>query len=131
MPCPYFLPTRRISEATGIKAEAMPLGGTFAGECFAPGHERWQPGEQLLRSCCNSGYAEGECDRFPSDAEADAVRFLIQEDDGRTMQIAYVLERRHYPAGQGSIESPGTGGGLLLRTQAEAYARAYRERQSA
>lgn len=53
---------------------------------------------------CNAGYGRGSCERFPEDAEADAVRFNIAASEDRTIRIQYVLERGCWPAGHGTLE---------------------------
>jgi hypothetical protein len=71
--------------------------------CLAqPGHPV-EPGDACL-PLCNLGYARGACARFPSTDGPDAVRFAIARDDGRSLQIYYVLERGHHPFDHGQIE---------------------------
>jgi hypothetical protein len=65
------------------------------------------------REICNFGYARLECEAFPSDGEADAVRFATL--DGK---LIYILEKNHSPIRQGDA-------GILtgsLRRQAEVFA---------
>ena len=61
MPCPFFLP-------------GASKGNFYEGRCGAE-LERLIP-EEILRLCCNAGYARTRCTRA-AEAKADAVNFLI------------------------------------------------------
>src|SRR5690242_18459010 len=130
MSCPYFHPIEpRTADA---RAAMLPLGGLWAGMCEARPDESCRPEETAVRPLCNLGYARGQCSRFPAeDPGPDAVRFTIRRDEGRLVQLSYVLERNHHPFAHGSLEysrdsegfteSPHSGGTALLSRQAEAY----------
>ena len=57
----------------------------------------------LLRRACNTGYGRGTCDRFPSDAEADAIRFHVAASDDLTILVQCIRERDCWPAGSHTI----------------------------
>lgn len=105
----------------------MPLGGTFGGWCRVPNKVEFTPPEERLRCFCNTGYGEGRCDRFPSEAEADVVRFVIKEDRGVRGRLQYTFEKDHHPAGKGELELPAEGS--VLAAQANAYWNSYLERK--
>ncbi len=127
MACPYFLPLRRLPDAE-VRGWRMPLGGTFAGECRAPGLQPAPTDEDQARSCCNTGYASGRCARFPGDAAADCVRFLIREEGEGSATVMYAFEKNHYPAGRGELKVPPKNDGVLA-AQAQTYWRSYLERK--
>ncbi|HBY64614.1 MAG TPA: hypothetical protein DEH78_32750 [Solibacterales bacterium] len=122
-----------MAESNGVPAASMPLGGMFEGDCRLPGEAPWRPGEALLRAGCNVGYAGGACTRFPVQADADAVRFLIEDESAGGVRVAYAFEKSYAPAGHGSITvalgHPAAPDFALtvLQAQAEAYAHCYRE----
>jgi hypothetical protein len=125
--CPYFYPT----ESRGGSA-TLPLGGFWAGECRAAGDPA-EPGDD---SCCNLGYARGQCARFPAGEGPDAVRFTVERDAADGLSILYAIERDHYPYAHGTIRVAPGGGVLqapeeLLGRQAAAYAESYRRRREA
>jgi hypothetical protein len=127
MACPFFCPRERMEDDASRKPFGIPLGALFRGECHGS-NEPWTPEQHHLRTYCNFGYARGRCDRFPADAPADAVRFLITADHDSFIQVDYVFEKDYYPAGKGTLTVPGSGTGILHR-QAEAYAAVYWERK--
>jgi hypothetical protein len=102
MACPYFYPLTK-AEVDKQPARA-PLGVLYRGQC--------EKGGTADREVCNFGYAARECDAFPLDAEADAVRFACL--DGK---LIYILEKNHSPVRYGDA-------GVLdgsLRRQAEVF----------
>lgn len=132
MACPYFHPTRPFREQGRLPVRP-PLGGLFEGECKV-GARPLRPEADQLRELCNYGYARHGCTHFPSDAVADAVRFLVVSDVGESIQLAYSIERNHYPAGAGTLAfTPrsraleGEAPGETLRAQALAYLDRYLE----
>jgi hypothetical protein len=98
MACPFFKPARRLDAGGWDPAPRLPLGDAWGGECTAGCAE--QPAESTQREVCNTGYARGRCAHFPSEIEADAVRFSICAD-GRLM---YILEKDHAPLEYGEID---------------------------
>lgn len=128
MACPYFVPMQRLADNQLVESWKMPLGGVFAGECRVTGVEPWRPGEERLRSCCNTGYAAGRCDRFPADAVADIVRWLMVEEWDGGARLRYVFEKDHHPAGQGLIDLPSQDD-IALAAQAQSYFKSYLERK--
>jgi hypothetical protein len=99
MACPFFRPLRPLDSGGWTPAPRLPLGGAWAGECVSQG--AWEPPDAVLRDICNSGYARGRCDRFPSAAPADAVRFSMTAD-GR---LIYILEKEHAPIEHGDMDA--------------------------
>jgi hypothetical protein len=118
MACPYFLPIEKF-EGTWPHPHRLPLGCGWSGQCTAAGHEGEVPSEDQLREFCNLGYAHA-CARLPQDRAWDSIRFgarvLGANGDvggiagsnnnhaasGR-IQIRYICERDHRPAGQGVL----------------------------
>ena len=83
MACPLFLPTLPLTNA-------VPADGTCAAAPHAP------IDMEILRRCCNRGYARGECARAATSA-VDAARFLIRADRDGVIEVAWAQERDHYP----------------------------------
>ena len=102
MACPYFRPRGPLPWSKWPGKLRPPLGDLYGGECRVRG-EPFSPSEQLLVNCCNMGYAGAECSRFPNDEGPEAVRFGVAGDDGRTVEIAYVVERGHLPIRHGTL----------------------------
>ena len=135
VPCPFFLPTEKISGALWPFPSRLPLGEGWRGECTAPGHEHSMPQEEELRECCNLGYAR-TCSRLPQDRAADAVRFSVSLQSGNILQIFYVCERNHAPGETGTIEyDAGLGrwtsqhANPVIQKLAECYVEAYQSRR--
>ncbi|HWE48586.1 MAG TPA: hypothetical protein VG273_02280 [Bryobacteraceae bacterium] len=88
MACPLFLPSARLGDFDDV----------YSGECAA------DPGAivpvDVLRLCCNRGYARGTCQRA-AQAEADAFRFLIRAAGRGTVEVAWSIERDHHPVAVG------------------------------
>lgn len=115
----------------------LPLGDSWAGVCRAVPGENCAPDETAVRPLCNLGYARGQCRRFPSEAAADAVRFTIRHDDGRSLHLYYVLERDHHPFAHGPLVYSLPAAALtpapsdpVLNRQAEAYVASYLRRKT-
>ena len=102
MACPYFRPRGPLPWSKWPGKLRPPLGDLYGGECRVRG-EPFSPSEQLVVNCCNMGYAGAECSRFPNDEGPEAVRFGVAGDDGRTVEIAYVVERGHLPIRHGTL----------------------------
>jgi hypothetical protein len=106
MACPFFEPRTKLGDGPLDPPPRLPLGHAWAGVCVAPGFASHEPEETEQREICNTGYARGRCGRFPSNAEADAVRFSADQD-GR---LVYILEKNHAPVRHGRVsdllESP-------------------------
>jgi hypothetical protein len=139
MSCPYFDPVEPHPRATGPEFSRFPLGGAWTGTCHADPRKTAQPDESALRPLCNLGYARGVCPRFPTgDHGPDAARFTIQQDDGASLRLYYVLERNHQPFAHGPLEYPlnqgaltTTPAGSLTGRQARAYIASYLRRKAA
>jgi hypothetical protein len=101
--CPFFMPTSKLEDGGWLHPSRLPLGGGWIGHCSAPGHEGAEPTNQELRELCNLGYAAG-CARLPEERPYDAVRFAIARDRGAQLELWFVCESRHRPAGHGILE---------------------------
>jgi hypothetical protein len=98
VPCPFFLPKEPLRETGWAVPPRAPLGVLCAGECHANGTPR--PADHEL---CNFGYARGICERFPPDAEVDAVRFQVTARDIEVAYVRYFCERDHSPTAHGTL----------------------------
>ena len=102
MACPLFIPCSPLGELVSI---APPLGDLYGGECEADRTAVIEP--EILRRYCNFGYARGICERSAI-ADADAVRLLVKADTagdaGRSIELAWALERNHLPVAVGTME---------------------------
>ena len=100
----------------------MPPGDAWGGECAA------DPGTliplDMLRRCCNTGYARESCERAAR-AEADAARFMIRSDRDGAVEVAWSLERNHHPVAVGVLALPMAECSSPLERQARAYADCY------
>lgn len=112
----------------------LPLGDAYTGECQSGGAPR-QPDETIIREICNVGYGRGCCQRFPSDAGADAVRFHIAGDAAGVIRVQYILEKDCWPKESGTFEWSVTGQELsggpanpILRRQAAVFIEGYQRR---
>jgi len=137
MACPYFQPVSPLSQITDVHSAILPLGDFWAGECHADAVRPFMPDRVTLKSCCNLGYARGECHCFPAGSGPDAIRFTIREDDGQRLRLHYVVERDHHPFAHGPLEFSRVSGSLLsasadpaIARQARAYVESYLRRKS-
>ncbi len=108
MACPFFMPTEKLESGSWLHAGRLPLGCGWSGQCTASGYAGEVPTAEELRDFCNLGYAEG-CGRLPREREWDSVRFgarTVSDMNGTAarIQILYICERAHRPAGQGTLE---------------------------
>lgn len=103
MACPFFEPRTKFGEGPWDPAPRLPLGEAWGGVCVSPGSTSQEPDESKQREICNTGYARGRCPRFPSNAEADAVRFSAVQDGEGVLRIVYVLEKDHAPLRHGLL----------------------------
>jgi hypothetical protein len=134
--CPFFMPTSKLENAGWLHPSRLPLGGGWAGQCCAPGHEGVQPTHEELRELCNLGYPAG-CSRLPKERVYDAVRFSVARDRGEQLQVLFVFESRHRPAGHGMLEYDVSLGrwvsphaDLRIQKMAECYLQSYLLRRS-
>ena len=115
MACPLFLPASPLAG----------FGDLYAGECAA-GIAEAIDGD-ILRRCCNAGYARGSCTRA-AQSEADAFRFLVKADRDGVIDVAWSSERNHHPVAVGTLSvnvAGSTNEGGPLEHQARVYAAAY------
>ncbi len=123
MACPLFIPLSPLGEITTI---AAPLGDLHEGRCSADVSANIRP--EILRRCCNFGYARSQCERA-AQSEADAVRLLVRAERGTTVEVAWAIERNHHPVAVGVIEiETGSAARLtddILALQARACAAVY------
>lgn len=121
MACPFFMPIEKLQNGAWLHAHRLPLGGGWSGRCTAPGHEDETPSLEDQQNFCNLGYAE-TCGRLPQQRECDSIRFgartiheakpqarsqikdlQINEAPVQYIQVQYVRERAHRPAGHGVL----------------------------
>ena len=135
MACPYFYPASTLSRGFWGQRARLPLGDLYAGICRANPDVVFEPEEDLLRECCNLGYAREQCARFPRGAGPDAVRFAVSAAQDGVVRIRYALERDHRPDQHGelvydqhrqALEAPPEN--PVLARQAEAYAASFLRR---
>ena len=103
MACPFFMPTSKLDDGGWIHPSRLPLGSGWHGHCGAPGHEGTQPSDEEVHQLCNLGYA-ANCPRLPAERSCDAVRFSVARDRGSHLDLWFVFESAHRPAGQGTLE---------------------------
>jgi hypothetical protein len=134
MACPYFYPVARLDTNYWAVSPRLPLGDAYSGECRAQ-ESSFQPDEKTARQFCNLGYGRGGCARFPSDAEADAVRFHIAGEAAGLIRIQYIVEKDCWPREHGTFEcsmpSQELSGGVadeILRRQLVTFVESYRRR---
>ena len=134
MACPYFYPVARLETNYWAVPPRLPLGDAYSGECRAQ-ESSFQPDENTARQFCNLGYGRGACERFPDNAEADAVRFHIASEAAAFIRIQYVVEKDCWPRDHGTVEcslpSQTFPGGLadeILGRQLGAFVESYRRR---
>lgn len=101
MACPYFFPTKRCDAELWPHPARLPLGGSWRGQCTAPGCDG-VPSEQQLKDGCNLGYAR--CGRLPEERTADAVRFAIAGEESGCVRVRYVFEIGHRPGEHGILQ---------------------------
>jgi hypothetical protein len=100
--CPFFMPTNKLENGGWLHPSRLPLGAGWSGHCCAPGHEGAEPTGEELRELCNMGYAAG-CSRLPRQRAYDAIRFSIARDCGTRLQLWFICESGHRPAGHGML----------------------------
>jgi hypothetical protein len=115
MACPLFLPASSLT----------PLEDLYGGECA--GELGALIPVDVLRQCCNAGYARDSCKRA-AQSDADAFRFLIRANRAGIVDVAWSSERNHHPVAVGTLAVDCNGSitetGPLER-QARAFASAY------
>lgn len=126
MACPLFIPSLALGD---LVTTAPPLGDLYSGNCAAAPDAEIQP--DTLRRCCNLGYARRHCNRA-AQADSDAIRVLVHADDGRSVQVAWAVERDHHPVAVGvetvevvAGETAPAGGETALAAQVRACAASY------
>ena len=90
MACPLFLPASPLTDFEDL------YGGECSGEAGAliP--------VDILRQCCNAGYARDSC-RRAAQSDADAFRFLIKANRDGVVNVAWSSERNHHPVAVGTL----------------------------
>jgi hypothetical protein len=134
--CPYFMPTYKSDSVDWLHPSRLPLGAGWSGHCHAPGHEGAQPTDQILKDHCNLGYA-ADCTHLPHDRMADAVRFSVARDHGSQLDLWFVFEMGHRPAGHGKLQYEVSTGrwlaahpDLRIQKMAECYVESYLRRRN-
>ena len=130
------MPTHKNEDAVWLHPSRLPLGAGWNGHCCAPGHEGATPSDQSLRDHCNLGYA-ATCAHLPKERAADAVRFSIARDRGSQLELWFVCELAHRPAGHGKLEYDVASGRWLsvhpdrcIQKMAECYLESYLRRRT-
>jgi hypothetical protein len=100
--CPFFRPTQRLEDGAWLKPPRLPLGDPWRGVCTAE-DPATEPSLPILRELCNTGYARGRCERFPSAAESDAARFSVTRDEPDGVTVTFILERDYAPFSYGTV----------------------------
>ena len=115
MACPLFVTASPLKGFTDL----------YGGECAAEAGALIPV--DVLRHCCNTGYARGSCQRA-AQSDADAFRFLIKANRGGVVDVAWSSERNHHPVAVGTLTVDcrlGTAQTGPLESQARACAAAY------
>jgi hypothetical protein len=102
-----------------------PLSDLYGGECAAELGALIPT--DILRQCCNSGYARDTCPRA-AQSDADAFRFLIKANRDGLVDVAWSSERNHHPVAVGTLVVDCRTGAAHtgpLASQARACAAAY------
>lgn len=141
MACPFFMPVEKLVNGEWLHGHRLPLGAGWSGQCAAPGHEGETPLVQELQNFCNLGYAQG-CGRLPRERTWDSIRFGARTvGEGKTgsgfsVQVQYVCERGHRPAGHGVLQFDAGRGGCAephqdarIQRMAECYLESYLEKR--
>jgi hypothetical protein len=79
----------------------MPLTGLFSGNCSADTGAAVPI--EVLRHCCNAGYARTSCPRAAM-IESDSAQFLVRSDDGTVIEVAWAIEKNHHPVAVGTLQ---------------------------
>ena len=112
MSCPYFYPESPAAR-TGLLPGRAPLGALFDGACHVNPLQPRIPAAGTVQEFCNYGYAAGQCEEFPTGAEADAVRFSISQSNA----LVWILEKAHVPVKHGFQAEAG----VIVKRQAEVF----------
>jgi len=102
MACPYFTPTKPLTDTPPMGRVRPPLGVLYEGVCRI-GPETATPCDGVVEQGCNFGYAGALCDRLSRNTGPDAVRFSITGDDGRRVRILFTVEKNHLPETHGRL----------------------------
>jgi hypothetical protein len=114
MACPLFLPSSPLPGFSDL----------YGGDCAACNGAPIPV--DILRQCCNAGYARGICERA-AQSDADAFRFAIKANRGGAVDVAWSSERNHHPVAVGMVTVNGAAAEASpLERQARVYAEAYR-----
>jgi hypothetical protein len=123
MACPFFLPA---SPLTGFS-------DSYNGECAsAEGSPKDASPKDaspippdLLRPCCNYGYARKVC-AHAATSDSDAFRFFIKSHRDGVIDVAWSSERDHHPVAVGTLPVKAHTAAITpLERQAHTFAAAY------
>ncbi|HEX5422363.1 MAG TPA: hypothetical protein VFW94_02355 [Candidatus Acidoferrales bacterium] len=92
MTCPYFEPLEPLAEPAFHNAR-LPLIEQYGGICHV-GPEPFQS----TKTCCNHGYAHGQCERFPVEVKNTAHRFSLLRQDSGELELLFIREEDYAPA---------------------------------
>lgn len=91
MSCPYFEPTEPTSEPVFRNAR-LPLIEQYDGFCHA--HPELV---HSTESCCNHGYARGQCERLPAEEKNKAHRFSLIRQGPDELELLFIGEEEYSP----------------------------------
>ena len=135
MACPFFYPGEKLNDHGFIVTPRLPLGEARAGECRSASLPYW-PDPTMLMKACNLGHGRHYCERFPTSAKADAVRFHVRESTESLIRVQCILENECRPAGHCAIEYSKSDGKFLrehedsvVQRQVEAFLDSYLARR--
>lgn len=95
MSCPAFCPTR-VSDQPLYKSGRLPLIDQYEGFCMASG-EAHVPDRETLFRCCNHGYSQNTCARFPAAETRSCLRYTVLRSTPDALEIMCVEECNHEP----------------------------------
>jgi hypothetical protein len=126
MPCPFFEPLEPLAEPA-FRNVRLPLIERYGGLCHAR-----PEAVHSTDSCCNHGYARGQCERFPAEAKNTAHRFSLLWQGPEELELLFIDEQEYAPASTRQLHFSVTGNCLsehdldgCIAAQALAFCRSY------
>ena len=135
MPCPYFKPDTVASNPQYTHAR-LPLLDEYEGQCCAT-EDRIAVPEALRFRCCNHGYSQGACDRFPNTESRSCLRYTVLSRTLAGLDVLCVEEQAHFPVRWQAVryspqndEFDPAPDDVCMRAQLRAFCRSYLRRFS-
>lgn len=94
MACPYFQPTEPVSEPSAVGGR-LPLIDEHEGTCLASSPV--PVSTDVRRECCNQGYTQGRCARFPQEESPAALRYSVVRQTPEALEILCIAEKEYAP----------------------------------